>query len=182
MVSSERKFVVAGLLVLGFIFVTAFPNSVAAINGSSLGGNPSALYQPTTQNPQNNPSSSLQLNSADLQPISGQPGVDEQKLPNVSDLQVVGSNGPANPNTTSATVADDYSSNGSNSWMVTVGEVLLVVIILYAIYAASKKGQFKQETPVVDSKAEAELTELRAKAARKKSKVNSPKHSKKRRR
>lgn len=103
-------------------------------------------YQPPTDNPQNNVASGLQNTSSGLQPVSGQSGVNQQTLSGVSNLQVAGTNGTPNPNTTRAGTGTD--ADNSMNFLPYVAALGLVGLIVAGYFIARKNTSSKN--PVAD--------------------------------
>jgi hypothetical protein len=132
--------IMASLLAVG---VFAAPVYGASSLDAFAGGSKSSDYQPPTDNPQNNVASGLQNTTTTLQPVPGQGSVNQQNLGTTTNLQVVGTKGKSNPNTTTAST-NKAENNSINPFVyVAIG----VVVVGAAGYAAAMRNVPK-ESPI----------------------------------
>jgi hypothetical protein len=129
----------AGLTVMASLLaasVFAAPVYGASSLDAFAGGSKSSDYQPPTDNPQNNVASGLQNTTTTLQPVPGQGSVNQQNLGTTTNLQVVGTKGKSNPNTTTAST-NKAENNSINPFVyVAIG----VVVVGAAGYAAAMRN------------------------------------------
>lgn len=144
---SKLRVVLGILLASVVIGFSSAPLHAQSQLGSS--GN-AATYQPPTDNPQNNVASGLQNTTTGLQPVSGQSGVSQQNLSGVSNLQVAGTSGTPNPNTTRAGTGED-ADNSTNflPYVAVLGLITLTTLgfLVTRQNAASKNLVVEQTLP-----------------------------------
>lgn len=126
--SRKSKYLVTALLLTG-TFACLTTTTFGQTNYSQDTGSTSTDYQPPTRNPQDNAGANLQQSPVGLQPIPGSSSLTQESLPVVENLQVLGSNSQANPNTTSTYQATVPRS--SNRFIPVLLTVLAVIAAVY---------------------------------------------------
>lgn len=139
--------VVLGTLTL----VIAVPTTFAQASLGPSSSSDASAYQPPTDNPQADVSTNLQNTSSSLQPVPGQTGVNQQTLGGRSDLQVAGTTGKPNPNTTSTVVTASEDSPTNPLWYVVVG----LVAVGGGMYLARKRAKSSSDTTIDAAEPEA---------------------------